>query len=772
MKRKLAILSRLTLSALFIASLVFTPASHAGRSLAEQVTIRRDNFGVPHILAATEEAAAFGMGYAQAEDHCVEVARRFVVARGEQAKFFGSGAEADFRMKRYGNYDVAKNRFSELTPLFQSMMNAYAAGFNLYVEKHRKELPGWIPAFDGIDVLANGRAEVMRFAFNDTMITGVQMKYPANSEAGKISSWLKPGEPTGIIPTGAKAPGISGIAAGVEDRSDSSAHSPAAPNELDASQDLERDLMGSNMWAIAGSRTTSGKAILMGNPHQPWSALYWEGHVTVPGKINFYGSTFVGRPVLTSGFNDYLGWSHTVNYPDLADIYVLTVDPKNRDQYLFDGKPMPFTKKEVVVEVKQADGKTREERRTYSYSHLGPIVHRTPDKAFALKSPLLDEFRYYQEWYALSKSKNLGEFTANLKSNNIPMFNIAYADADGNIAYWWNGTVPKRLDDGIDYSAEVRGETSKYVWKELHPLAELPQLINPRGGYVQNCNDPPWWTSLRDVLDPAKYPSYTEPGRRLLLRSQLSLEIMERREKFSLEDVKRLKYHEKILLADRVKPALIKSAHAVQNPSEELKQGLAVIEAWDNTVSRDSRGSVLFKRFWDTYAGENKAPYAVAWDKNNPASTPRGLSDPALAVRMFEEAVRWTRKTYGSENVAWGEVHRLRLGGVDLPVGGESGLYGAFRVVQYANAPDGKLVIGTIEKGRPMQGGGDGWIFAVEFSKPIVAYSMLAYGETSNIASKHSTDQAALFANHQFKKALFTEAEIKANLERSYHPGE
>ena len=775
MKSKLATLSRLTLSALFIAGLLFAPPSHARRGLAEQVTIRRDNYGVPHILAETEEAAAFGMGYAQAEDHCAEVARRFVVARGEQAKFFGTGVEGDFRMKRYGNYEVAKNRFSELTPLFQSMMNAYAAGFNLYVEKHHKELPDWIPAFDGVDVLANGRAEVMRFAFNDAMITGVQLKYPANSQAGKISSALKRSEVTGIeqsqsIGDTVDRPAESGYPD--EGWSDNAGYSHGATARLDGSKDYDRDLMGSNMWAIAGSRTTSGKPILMGNPHQPWSALYWEGHVTVPGKINFYGSTFVGRPVLTSGFNEYLGWSHTVNYPDLADIYVLTLDPRNRDHYIFDGKPMPFTKKEVSVEIKQPDGKLREERRIYFNSHLGPVVHQTLDKAFALKSPLLDEFRYYQEWYALSKSKTLGEFTANLKSNNIPMFNIAYADADGNIAYWWNGTVPKRLDDGMDYSAEVPGDTSKYVWKELHPLAELPQLINPKGGYVQNCNDPPWWTSLGELLDPAKYPSYTEPGHRLLLRSQMSLEIMQRKEKFSLEDVKRLKYQEKILLADRVKPDLVTAVRSVQNPSEELKKGLAVIEAWDNTVARDSRGAVLFKRFWDTYAGENKAPYAVAWDKNNPAKTPQGLSDPALAVRLFEEAVKWTRKTYGSENVAWGEVHRLRLGGVDLPVGGESGLYGVFRVVQYASAPDGKLVIGAIEKGKPMHGGGDGWIFAVEFSKPVVAYSMLAYGETSNTASKHSTDQAAMFADHQFKKAMFSEAEIKANLERSYHPGE
>jgi len=735
---RLCVLILLALAAL---AAIHPLSTGAARSLADQVTIRRDNFGVPHVMAETEEAAAFGIGFAQAEDHPVELARRYVVAQGESAKVFGASAvESDFRMKRYGNYEVARARFHELTPLFQAMMNGYAAGFNLYAEKHRKELPEWVPTFDGYGVLAMGRAEVMRFAFNDAMISSVQLKHPV-----------------------AQAAGLRGSVRESEKHEQDISQGESFRND---------DLLGSNMWAISGSRTTSGNPILLGNPHQPWSALYWEAHITVPGKVNFYGSTFIGRPVLTTGFNEHLGWSHTVNYPDLADIFVLTLNRDNPDQYVFDGKPMPLTRKEITVEVKGPDGKLSQERRTYYYSHLGPIVHRTPKNAFALKSAILDEFRYYEEWYALSKSRNLQEFTATLKQNHIPMFNIAYADADGNIAYWWNGTVPRRVDDGMDYSAEVPGDTGKYVWKELHKTEELPQLINPSGGYVQNCNDPPWWTSLRNLLDPTKYPSYTEPGHRLQFRSQMSLEMMEGQQKFSLEDVKRLKYNPKMLLADRVKADLIKALKSAANPSDDLKRGLAVMEAWDNTVARASRGGVLFRRFWDSYVGLSKTPYAVAWDSKKPGTTPRGLSNPEAAVTAFEDAVRWTRKTYGSEDVAWGDVHRVRLGDLDLPVGGESGLYGLFRVMQFAAAPDGKLVVGTVERGKPMQGGGDGWVFAVEFSKPIVAYSVLAYGETSNAASKHSTDQAALFANEGFKKALFSEAEIKTNLERSYHPGE
>jgi acyl-homoserine lactone acylase PvdQ len=251
---------------------VAQPAEPLGsRSLSDQVVIRRDTYGVPHILAETEEAAAFAMGYAQAEDHCVEIARRFVAARGESAKHLGAGVEEDFRMKRYGNYEVAKTNFHKLGPLFQRMMTAYAQGFNLYVSERRRELPDWIPAFDGVDVLARGRAEVMRFAFRESTIAAVRAKYPEGAATGRIESPLD-------------RPEIAGFDQSLRHI----INEPALQSET--------DLLGSNMWALAGSRTTTGNAILLGNPHQPWAALYWEAHITVPGKINFFGGTCSWSP--------------------------------------------------------------------------------------------------------------------------------------------------------------------------------------------------------------------------------------------------------------------------------------------------------------------------------------------------------------------------------------------------------------------------------------------------------------------------------------------
>jgi len=684
-------------------------AAAAVHPLARQATIRRDTYGVPHILAETEEAAAFALGYAQAEDHAVQIARRLVSARGEEARHFATGVESDFEMKRFGNYAVARETFPKLGHLFQRMLRAFADGFNLYVEQNRAKLPAWIPSFTAVDVHAQSRAEIMRFAFRRAResIRAIQEKHaPATAPAPR----------------------------------------PSAEEEF-----------GSNMWALAPSRTASGKAMLVGNPHQLWSALYWEAHLTVPGKINFFGATFAGLPVLRHGFNERLGWTHTVNSPDLDDIFVLTLDRDKPHHYLFEGKSMPLSSREIEVEIA---GKTPQ-RRTYWYSHLGPVIHRTPEKAFALKSAILDAYAYMEQWYEMGKTKNLGEFLAVLKQNSLPMFNLTYADADGNILYVWNGKVPVRLDDGTDYRLEVRGDTGKYVWSRFHATAELPQLLNPAGGYVQNCNDPPWWTSLRNPLDPKKYPSYFEPGRTLGLRTQMSLAILESRPRFSFEEIRRLKFHTGMLLADRVKPDLVKAARAAANAGEDLKRGLAVLDAWDNQVSSTSRGGVLFQRFWDTHTAAVAQPFAVAWSAAAPARTPSGLADTALALRHMEEAVRWTRQTYGSEDVAWGEVHRFRRGEVDVPASGAPGPYGMFRVMSYEAAADGKRLGNS----------GDGWIMAVEFSRPVQAYTVTAYGQSSDPASPHHADQLRLFAEHRMKRVWFAESEIRANLERSYHPG-
>ena len=312
-------------------------------------------------------------------------------------------------------------------------------------------------------------------------------------------------------------------------------------------------------------------------------------------------------------------------------------------------------------------------------------------------------------------------------------------------------------------------------------MDDLPRLLNPRGGYIQNANNPPWFVSLRDPIDPRTYPRYLERGA-LALRPQLALDLLETRETFSVNDVIDLKFNTRMLLAERVKPALIDALKAAPSPSADVRAGLTALEAWDGRVSAGSRGAVLFQRFWDAYAAEVRQPFAVAWDAKQPATTPHGIADPAAAVRHLEAAVRATRETYGTETVAWGDANRFRFGTIDLPGEGSVGTYGCYRVMRFDAAtatteggpgkPGEKArVAGNPGGGRSLVGFGDAWILVVDFSQPVTGWSVLAYGQTTAPDSPHSRDQIGTFASHRLRRAWFTPAEIAAHTERTYRPG-
>ena len=719
--------------------------------LAQHVTIRRDTYGIPHILADSEEAAAFGFGYAQAEDHGEEIGRRYISARGELAKYFGEGGmTGDFAMAQFDNVEQSRRGLEKITPLYRRIISAYAAGVNRYVATHRDKLPAWMPTITAADVLAATRASAADSLAGEALIRRLREKY----EPGKLP-------PEGGSHTFKESRGFRLQAEKYESFKENRGF------RLQAEEYESLELPGSNALALSGQKTTTGKPILLGNPHLQWASLYWEAHVRVPGVIDFYGSTLPGIPVLRAGFNDRLGFVTTNNAPDLDDVLTLTLDPNAPDHYLFDGTSMPLTRRDAAIQVRNADGSLRTERRTFWSSHLGVVIHRTADRAFAVTSTRLDAFEYYGGFYVLSKARTLKDWMAALRQNHVPTSNFTYADADGNVLYVWNGRVPVRREGG-DYRLDTEVSTTADLWPRLHDLDDYPRLLNPPGGYVQNANNPPRFVSARDPIDMSRYPSYFERGP-LALRPQLALEMLEAKDKFSVQDVIDLKYSTRLLLADRVKADVVAAVRNAADASAEARAGADVLDAWDNTASAASRGALLFQRFWDLYSGAVRSPYAVAWDEANPATTPRGISDPAAAVTHLGAAVRAVRVEFGSESVAWGDVHRFRAGDLDLPADGAGGAYGAYRVMTFQPA-GGRRVAGHVA-GRPGPVGfGDAWILLVDFSKPGTAWSVLAYGQTTNPDSPHSRDQLELFASHRLRPALYAEADVKAHAIRTYRP--
>ena len=484
--------------------------------------------------------------------------------------------------------------------------------------------------------------------------------------------------------------------------------------------------------------------------------------MTVPGVLDFYGDWRIGGPFgVIGGFNKDLGWSTTNNAPDLDEIYALDVDPGKADRYLFDGTSLPLERELTTVTYKNGTGYSTETRESWR-TPLGPVIWRDGGKIYVLRAAAEGDYRGGEQFLRMMRAKSLAEFKDAMRIRSRVNSNFTYADRAGNIYYVWNASIPSLPHASGGDSAAIPARRTSDVWTRYVDYDSLPQVLNPRGGYVHNENDPPYHATLRQVLDRAKYPAnFPEPL--LRLRSQMALALIDAPKKVSLEDVIALKHSYRMLLADRVKDDLIAAVRAT-NPDAATVSALDQLAKWDNAAGPTSKGAVLFQSWWQMYTQGSNADsmFAEPWSLAKPAATPRGLKDPAKAAAAFARALAETTRQYGDPFIAWGDVHRVRMGNVDVPVGGCSGALGCFRVLNFATQPDGKRAVT----------GGDGWILAVEFGAEIPrAYTVLAYGESPKPDSPYHSDQAAMFARGEMKRVAFTPGNVDAQTVKRYNPG-
>ena len=685
--------------------------AQSAEDLASRVEIRRTQFGVPHIMARDLRAGYYALGWVQLEDHGARVAMGLVRSRGEMGKWFGRDSmESDFLAQRLRRLAIEK--YATLDADTREAYEGFAAGVNRYIELNPAEFPpGFAPKFTGYDVAAR---DVEGASANDAQRF---LRRIAPSRQPQANS--------------------------------------QQPGDADAIEE------GSNAWAFAPSRTKSGRAILVRNPHLAWTAGYYEAHLTVPGVVDFYGDFRIGGPFgVIGGFNKDLGWATTNNAPDLDEIYALDVDPDAADRYLFDGTSLPLERELVTVQFRNGPGLSSETREFWR-TPLGPVIHRDGGKIYVLRAAGEGEHRHGEQFLRMMRASSLAQWKEAMRMRARVTSNFTYADRAGNILYVWNASIPSLPHPNGGDTAAVTARTTADVWTRYVPFDSLPQLLNPRGGYVRNENDPPYHTNLRQVLDRAKYPpNFPEPA--LSLRSQHSLTLIDNTRKMSLEEVVALKHSYRMLLADRVKADLLRAVRA-SGPDSSVLAAASLLERWDNTAGPGSRGAVLFATWWQRMLQGTTADsvYAVTWNAAEPMTTPRGLRDAAKASEAFAWAVGETTRRFGSPDVAWGDVHRVRVGMVDEPVGGCSGALGCFRVLNFRNDPDGKRAVA----------GGDGWVIAVEFTDVPKSYSVLAYGQSPRPESPYHSDQAAMFARGEMKRVLFSEADIERGTIRRYKPG-
>jgi len=692
-----------------------------------RVEILWDTWGVPHVFAQDEVALFWAFGRAQMESHGDLLLRLYGQARGRAAEYWGEDyLDSDRWVHRNGIPERAAVWYGQQQPHHRAYLDAFAAGINAYAEVNGDLLADdaevVLPVTAG-DVLAHVQ-RVIHFTF---------VTDPGSVQA-IVRAWM----------SAPAAPGGTGGGTG-------EARRYAAGSSIG-----DERMRGSNGWAIAPSRSASGNAMLLANPHLPWGDLYtwYETHLVLP-DMDAYGATLVGFPLPGIAFNAQLGWTHTVNTIDAADLYELTL----RDGgYVWEDGTRPLEADTIVLRVRTADGALRGEPLVVQRSVHGPLVAQVGTRALALRVAGLDRPHTFEQNLMMLKARDIGQFEAALSRLQLPMFTVIYADRDGHILHVFNGAVPVRLrGDWRTWNGIVRGDSASTLWTQLHAYGDLPRVVDPPSGWLQNANDPPWTTTFPPTLRPDHFPPYMAPAIALQFRPQRSARMLAEDSLITFDELVRYKHSTYVEAADHVIEDVVIAAGA--HGGAAARRAAQVLAAWDRRTEPESRGAILFEAYWremSRHRWSRGTPFDVPWRPGSPFSTPDGLSDPATAASILEAVATQVESTYGSLDVAWGDVHRLRAGAMDLPANGGPGSIGVFRVVGFARAPDGHRVASS----------GDSFVAAVEFGEPVRAATLIAYGNATQAHSAHRFDQLPLFARSRLRPVWLSRAEIERHLER------
>lgn len=677
-----------------------TPATTPAASASAGAEVLWDTWGVPHIFAEDAPGLFLGFGWAQAHAHGDLLLRLYAEARGRSAEYFDADSLAIDRVVRtMGLPRRGEAWYDTQSPAFRANIDAFAAGINAYAAEHPDRLDAAVKPVlpvTGTDVLAHAARIFFQFIGGESEVLDVLLN---NSERG------------------------------------------------------------SNAWAVAPSHTKDGHALLLANPHLPWSGEYtwFEAQLAAPGVYDAYGATLVGIPVLAIAFNDFLGWTHTVNTLDGGDLYHLSPDG---DGYRFDGATRAFDTRTEAIQVRQEDGTLREETSSMRRSVHGPVMEMGGE-LLAIRITAVDDWSSaagaLEQWWDMARATNLAEFEAVLRRLQVPIFTVIYADRDGHVLSLFNGQAPVRPAGVEEWEQPVAGDTSATLWTDIHPYEDLPRVVDPPGGWVQNCNSAPWYTTYPLQLDPDAYPA-DMASRELSWREIRSIRMLDEHPAMSLEEMVELKHSSRFELADRVLDDLIAAVN--DSGDETAGRAAAVLAAWDRAANPDSTGVLLFAALAPGLGFERPAAlFATPLDPAAPLTTGTGLADPAAAVAALIEAANEVEAAFGRLDVAWGEVARLQGGSVDEPANGFMGNpFGVFRVLQ--------VDLGEIAAGEPLPvNGGDSYIAAVEFADPVRAQALVSYGNASQPGSPHVGDQLALAAKGELRPVWRTRDEIEAHLE-------
>ena len=410
------------------------------------VEIARDSFGVPHINGKTDADTAYGLAYAHAEDDFSTIEDVVAMTRGRYGALAGSdGAKVDFVLHLLGARETAERRYLELSPQVRAVAEAYAAGLNHYADKHPDEV----------------RLSKLFPVTGQDIVTGFVLRAPFFYGLDGTIGALAEGKP--------------------QPRESAARMTPIG---------RDPEMNGSNAFAIAPKRMADGKTWLISNSHQPYEGqVAWYEAVTHSGEgLDMAGALFPGSPFVLLGHNRNLGWTNTVNRPDLIDVYKLVLNEAG-DKYRFDGKWLTLQSKRIWLPVKFGPFKLPVPQTVYRSIH-GPVI-KNGNGAFAVRYAGIDSVMAVEQYYRNTKAANWDEWTKSMALGGIPATNFIYADKTGRVAYIYNALFPDRKPC-FDYTGILPGDTSASLWNGPVGFDRYPKIVDPASGFVQNANNNPF----------------------------------------------------------------------------------------------------------------------------------------------------------------------------------------------------------------------------------------------------------------------------------------
>ena len=622
------------------------------------VSIDRDFWGIPYIKGKTDQDVAYGIGLVHAEDAYEDLVELMPLYRGKNAIYNGlDSIDTDYLVRLLKIHSKVKDiGKQQLSQNILSMAQAYADGVNMYANKHPDKVDLSIHPVTQDDVLAGSYIQHLFFAGLDRDLA----QMTAQDETS--------------IPT------------------------------------------GSNAIAINSTKTDSNASYLLINSHQPLSGPvgWYELNIESESGWHGHGGNFPGSFLINVGFNKNIGWGATVNRPDVMDIFELTINPNNADQYLLDDKWESFEIEEDKLAFKIFGFLRWSTKQKFRYSKFGPVIEIN-GKYFALRHINQSSFNEIEGWYEISKTKNVYEFEKQLAKRKIPSFNFVTMDSDRNIGYFYNGRIPNR-HDALKARKIISSSSSKDIWDEKDLVNNLPKFINPSNGWIQSTNQNPFSVMGEHSLKEKSMKKNVHFEQRLTNRSYVANELLSINESIDLDRFIAIKFDNSYSKNSRQ----YKYLESIMEYDTNLKLAL---QKWNGKTDFNNTNAALGMCFM-----------AQEWiSEMNSKPTPTYQAAKKECDSLFKEIQR-------NYTDPWSKINTISRGSRTYPI---QGSVDTLRAVYGSPNSDTKSL---------NMSGGDGLFFIIaEEDSGKVIYGMHNYGSSRNESSVHYSDQTFLFSQEALR---------------------